>query len=64
MSDAAQLTWNVEDLPAALQPLREEILAELVMLSQIPSPAGEEAVRVRHLLGPLCGSRFAGSRDR
>lgn len=50
MSDAAQVIWNVEDLPEALAPLREEILAELVMISQIPAPAGQETARVRHLL--------------
>lgn len=49
MSDA-DVILNVEDLPEALAPLREEILAELVMISQIPSPAGEETARVRHLL--------------
>ncbi len=50
MTDATELFLNVADLPNLLQPLREEILAELVILSQCPAPTGEESDRVRHLL--------------
>ncbi|MCH7988086.1 MAG: peptidase [Planctomycetes bacterium] len=41
---------RTRDLPGALQPLREEILASLVMFAQIPAPTGEEQQRVRHML--------------
>ncbi|MBN2217726.1 MAG: hypothetical protein JW719_10165 [Pirellulales bacterium] len=40
----------LESLPETLLPLRERLLANLVMLSQIPAPSGEEAERVRFLL--------------
>lgn len=43
--------WDrIRDLPDALSPLREEILANLVMLAQIPSPTGDEGARVQYLL--------------
>lgn len=41
---------TVSDLPSALAPLREEFLANLVMLGQIPAPTGEEAERVQFVL--------------
>lgn len=41
---------SIVELPAALAPLREEFLANLVMLGQIPAPTGEEADRVRFVL--------------
>ena len=37
-------------LPEALLPMRERLLANLVMTSQIPAPGGEEAQRVRFML--------------
>ncbi|QDT66455.1 zinc-binding metallopeptidase family protein [Calycomorphotria hydatis] len=40
----------VAALPDKLAPLREEILANLVMLGQIPAPGREEDDRVRYLL--------------
>jgi acetylornithine deacetylase/succinyl-diaminopimelate desuccinylase-like protein len=44
------LLTRVQDLPAALLPLREEILANLVMLAQTPAPTGREDRRVRFVL--------------
>jgi tripeptide aminopeptidase len=41
---------DVRVLPAALLPLREQILADLTMLAQIPAPTGEEEQRVRYVL--------------
>ncbi len=41
---------DVRTLPAALQPLREQILADLTMLAQIPAPTGQEESRVRYLV--------------
>ena len=41
---------DVRDLPSALLPLREQILADLTMLAQIPAPTGEEEQRVRYVL--------------
>ncbi len=38
------------EYPEALKPLRERLLANLVMIAQIPSPTGEEAGRARFLL--------------
>ncbi len=46
----ADVLERTADLPAALTPLREEILANLVMLAQIPAPTGEEEERVRYVL--------------
>ena len=48
---------SIGELPEALAPLREEILANLVMLAQIPAPTGEEEERVRYML-----DRFAETR--
>lgn len=41
---------DVHEFVPALQPLREEILANLVMLAQIPAPTGDEQQRVRYAL--------------
>jgi len=41
---------TLKTLPDALVPLRERFLANLVMISQIPAPCGEEAERVQFLL--------------
>jgi len=40
----------IRDFPEALKPLRERLLANLVMIAQIPAPTGEEHRRVRFLL--------------
>ena len=41
---------QLHQLPDALGPLREEILANLVLLGQIPAPTGHEDDRVRFVL--------------
>jgi len=41
---------TLRSLPEALLPLRERVLANLVMIAQIPAPMGEEAERARFLL--------------
>ena len=41
---------SIGELPQALAPLREEVLANLVMLAQIPSPTGKERERARYVL--------------
>ncbi len=41
---------RVRQLPEALLPLRERLLANLVMIAQIPAPTGEEAQRTRFIL--------------
>jgi len=38
------------DLPGRLQPLREEILASLITIGQLPGPPGGEQERVRYLI--------------
>ena len=45
-----ELSEMIGDLPAALKPMRERLVANLVMISQIPAPTGAEAGRVRFLL--------------
>ena len=40
----------IRDFPEALKPLRERLLANLVMIAQIPGTTGEEERRVRFLL--------------
>ncbi|MHB1035501.1 MAG: M28 family peptidase [Pirellulales bacterium] len=40
----------IHELPGALAPLREQVLADLVMLAQIPAPTGDEEQRVRYML--------------
>ena len=41
---------DIRELPDALLPLREEVLANLVMLAQIAAPTGDEEERVRYVL--------------
>ena len=49
-TDALPFQHDIAALPEALLPLREEILAHTVMLSQIPAPTGGEEERVRYIL--------------
>ncbi len=56
MSQVLDTLDRVCDLPDALVPLREEVLANLVMLGQIPAPTGDEGQRVKYML-----DRFAES---
>ncbi|MCP4589263.1 MAG: peptidase [bacterium] len=44
---------QIRGLPEALLPMRERLLANLVMIAQIPAPGGEEGQRVRFLLDRL-----------
>jgi len=44
------LLERVDQLPGQLLPLREQLIANLVMLAQIPAPSGQEQQRVRFLL--------------
>ncbi len=46
----ADLLERIRELPTGLAPLREEVLANLVMLSQIPAPTGGESDRGRYVL--------------
>lgn len=46
----SNLIPGVSELPDKLIPLREQILANLVMLGQIPAPTGSEGERVRYVL--------------
>jgi acetylornithine deacetylase/succinyl-diaminopimelate desuccinylase-like protein len=41
---------TIAELPEALKPMRERLLANLVMIAQIPAPTGDEGARVRFLL--------------
>jgi tripeptide aminopeptidase len=41
---------RISQLPEALLPMRERLLANLVMIAQIPAPSGDEGHRVRFLL--------------
>jgi tripeptide aminopeptidase len=50
MSTHLEIPETIRDLPEALKPLRERLVANLVMIAQIPAPTGGEAVRVRFLL--------------
>ena len=60
MSTHLEVPEMISDLPEALKPMRERLVANLVMIAQIPAPTGNEAPRVRFLL-----DRFgeAGLRD-
>jgi len=40
----------ISEFPEALKPMRERLVANLVMIAQIPAPTGEEERRVRFLL--------------
>lgn len=44
------MTQDVADLTEQLAPLREELLANVVMLSQIPAPTGFEEERTQYIL--------------
>ena len=46
----------LDELPALLAPMREEMLANLVMIGQTPAPTGQEHHRVKYLM-----DRFAES---
>lgn len=48
--DSSVIWERVREIPGGLQPLRERILANLVMLAQIPAPSGEEKNRVQYIL--------------
>jgi acetylornithine deacetylase/succinyl-diaminopimelate desuccinylase-like protein len=50
MSLVEQLSDRIRQFPEALLPLRERLLANLVMIAQIPAPTGSEEQRVRLLL--------------
>jgi tripeptide aminopeptidase len=41
---------KIGELPGALLPMRERLLANLVMIAQIPAPTGDETRRVRFLM--------------
>lgn len=45
-----QLTNDVAELPERLLPFREEMLANVVLLSQIPAPTGAEEERTQYIL--------------
>jgi len=49
-SSPVETTAAVREFPEAFKPLRERLLANLVMIAQVPAPAGEEERRVRFLL--------------
>src|SRR5690606_24092796 len=44
------LIQQIQELPARLQPFREEILASLITIGQMPGDGGNERQRVRHLI--------------
>lgn len=50
MSLAVQSADEIRQLTEVLVPMRERLLANLVMIAQIPAPGGEEGDRVRFLL--------------
>jgi tripeptide aminopeptidase len=50
MSAHLAVSEMISDVPEALKPMRERLLANLVMIAQIAAPTGEEAARVRFLL--------------
>ena len=58
-SPALDVLQIVRDLPKALQPLREEMLASLVMLGQIPAPTYGEDQRVQHMLDRFVEARLS-----
>ncbi|MBN2474862.1 MAG: hypothetical protein JXB62_09670 [Pirellulales bacterium] len=49
-SVAMQTLERIRGFPEALVPMRERLLANLVMIAQIPAPDGKEEQRVRFLL--------------
>ena len=50
MATESLVPEEVADFPEALVPLRERLLANLVMIAQIPAPTGHESQRVQFLL--------------
>ena len=54
--DAAAAVGLLADLPGLLAPMREEMLANLVMIGQTPAPTGAEERRVQYIM-----DRFAES---
>jgi tripeptide aminopeptidase len=50
MSTYLEVPETTSDFPEALKPMRERLLANLVMLAQIPAPTLGEAARVRFVL--------------
>ena len=50
MSTHLEVPEMISQLPEALIPMRERLVANLVMIAQIPAPTGGEAARVRFLL--------------
>ena len=50
MSTHLAVPEMISDFPETLKPMRERLLANLVMIAQIPAPTGGEAARVRFLL--------------
>ena len=50
MSTHLQLPEMIGDLPEALLPMRERLVANLVMIAQVAAPTGDEGARVRFLL--------------
>ena len=49
-SESSPIWDKIRELQSGLLPLRERILANLVMLAQIPAPSGDEHSRVQYLL--------------
>jgi len=50
MAVEVQVQDRIRQLPEALLPLRERLLANLVMIAQTPAPTGEESLRARFIL--------------
>ncbi|MFH1920655.1 MAG: peptidase [Planctomycetota bacterium] len=50
MSTHLEVPEMIRDLPETLRAMRERLVANLVMIAQIPAPTGDEASRVRFLL--------------
>ena len=50
MNAPVELPEVICEYPEAIKPLRERILANLVMIAQMPAPTGLETGRVRFLL--------------
>ena len=50
MSTHIEAFQSIRELPELLKPLRERLLANLVMIAQIPAPIGSEGHRARFLL--------------
>ena len=50
MNATLQVPDTIFNFTEALKPMRERLLANLVMIAQVPAPTGAEAARVRFLL--------------